>query len=371
MPIIDILNNLPGSEDEQIAGLKKRHQITDIKSLKGAVLFGTGYMGIKFARKFKELDVPLAYFADNNHAQWDRTIESLTVLPPSEIPGKDRPIIIASKYVMDIYSQLHKLGYTNIIPHFALSAIFQQHFPNELYKGAINSIIKSKKNIIRVHDSLYDAPSKTLFEQMIKFRITLSPEDLPMPELEQYYPGKFWELSDNETYMDVGAFDGDTLLQFIKHSGGKFKKYYALEPDHTNFIMLKNAIPQEYKDKVIALEVGAGARSKEVAFSGLGRDDSYVSDRGDIRIKIVSLDELCSNEDVTTIKIDVEGYEPEVLKGCEKIIKGKKPKLAVCVYHRPAHLWELPFQIASINPGYKFYLRHHEPELYGTVLYAV
>ena len=95
-----------------------------------------------------------------------------------------------------------------------------------------------------------------------------------------------------------------------------------------------------------------------------------ISENGEDNIEVISLDELCRNESVTTIKIDVEGYEPQVLKGAKNIIK-HRPKLAVSVYHTPCHLWDLPGQVIDINPDYELYLRHHEPDVHGTVLYAI
>lgn len=37
----------------------------------------------------------------------------------------------------------------------------------------------------------------------------------------------------------------------------------------------------------------------------------------------------------------------------------EKPKLAICVYHKPHDLWEIPKLILKLNPSYKFYLRQH------------
>ncbi|MBO5118814.1 hypothetical protein J6B78_02715, partial [Methanocorpusculum sp.] len=63
------------------------------------------------------------------------------------------------------------------------------------------------------------------------------------------------------------------------------------------------------------------------------------------------------------------------LKGARNHILAEKPKLAICVYHKPDDLWEIPEYILSLNPKYKLYLRQY---MFGngenpweTVLYAV
>ena len=71
------------------------------------------------------------------------------------------------------------------------------------------------------------------------------------------------------------------------------------------------------------------------------------------------------------IKLDVEGAELESLKGAEKTILRDKPKLAVCIYHKPEDLTQIPLYIKNLVPEYKLYIRHHSNRFTETVLYAV
>lgn len=68
--------------------------------------------------------------------------------------------------------------------------------------------------------------------------------------------------------------------------------------------------------------------------------------------------------------MDIEGAELEALEGCRNIIAHDKPKLAICLYHKAEHLWEIPFYIHQLVPEYKFYIRHHSKDFCETVLYA-
>jgi hypothetical protein len=69
--------------------------------------------------------------------------------------------------------------------------------------------------------------------------------------------------------------------------------------------------------------------------------------------------------------MDIEGAELEAIKGAKRIIEEQKPKLAICVYHKPEDIWELPELILSYNKEYKFYIRHYSYKDNETVLYAV
>ena len=62
---------------------------------------------------------------------------------------------------------------------------------------------------------------------------------------------------------------------------------------------------------------------------------------------------------VDYIKLDVEGAELETLQGAAKTIVRWKPKMAICVYHKPEDLWTLPKYIKSLRADYEFQFRHH------------
>lgn len=88
----------------------------------------------------------------------------------------------------------------------------------------------------------------------------------------------------------------------------------------------------------------------------------------------MSIDEIVYSEEspkVTFIKMDIEGAELESLKGAQKVIQRDKPKLAICIYHKPEDMVELPLYIKELVPEYKFYIRHHSNFINETVLYAI
>ena len=103
----------------------------------------------------------------------------------------------------------------------------------------------------------------------------------------------------------------------------------------------------------------------EDSISKLTEDDKSKIEK----IRIKKLDNYIE-EQPTFIKMDIEGYELEALKGAEKILKTLKPKLAICIYHKEMDFYEIPLYLKSIVPEYKFKIRQHYDALYDTVLYA-
>ena len=161
-------------------------------------------------------------------------------------------------------------------------------------------------------------------------------------------------------------------ISFIQQFGkGRdyYKKIYAWEPDGANREkLIKNC--KGHKN-IEVLPYGMWSEKAELYFADGKGAASCVSEEGTLSLPVESIDDLCADEKVTFIKMDIEGSEIEALRGAERVIKRDKPRLAICIYHKPEHLYEIPFLVREMVPDYKLYIRHHSPGLVETVLYAV
>ncbi len=112
------------------------------------------------------------------------------------------------------------------------------------------------------------------------------------------------------------------------------------------------------------------SQKEELRFSKNGNAGSRITAHGATKIYVDSIDHMHAKVRVTLIKMDIEGSEMAALKGAEKIIKRDRPKLAVCIYHNPEDIFEIPFLIKKLVPEYKLYIRHHSDTYAETVVYA-
>lgn len=103
-----------------------------------------------------------------------------------------------------------------------------------------------------------------------------------------------------------------------------------------------------------------------------GSSANQVIDEGDEILDGVSIDTDIV-EDVSMIKMDIEGSEVKALIGCQNHIRNTTPKLLLSVYHNHEDLWKIPRLVDDINPNYQFYLRCYGSELFPTeiILYAI
>jgi|TARA_B100001758_G_C18340696_1_gene574132 FkbM family methyltransferase len=117
-----------------------------------------------------------------------------------------------------------------------------------------------------------------------------------------------------KTVIDVGAWCG-TWAKAIEPFA---KKVIAFEPDQTHFECLQRNCTINCTPRMEAV----GAQLQEVSLT----EDNFtqakrVNEKGNIRM--ITLDHM-AYEDVDMIKIDVEGYEMEVLKGATKTLESVK-----------------------------------------------
>jgi len=96
-------------------------------------------------------------------------------------------------------------------------------------------------------------------------------------------------------------------------------------------------------------------------------------DIGGMTVPVTTIDAMLakqnSKEKVTLIKMDSEGSELEALEGAKETIQRDKPKLAICIYHKPEDLTEI--HLYRLISEYRLFVRHHSNSWGETVCYAV
>ncbi len=194
---------------------------------------------------------------------------------------------------------------------------------------------------------------------------------------KQYFDLEALTKQSKEIFADIGCFDGMSSLRFFKWSDSSRSKAICFEPDPDNVLKCEGNL----KDYIstCAVEIirkGAWSKNTTLKFASRGNGSSttseeFMKDDKTIEIEVTKLDDIFRNRDVTFIKMDIEGAEYEALKGCEETIRNKKPKLAICVYHKPEDIFVLPKLILDYCEEYKLYLRHYSIAAAETVLYAI
>lgn len=168
-----------------------------------------------------------------------------------------------------------------------------------------------------------------------------------------------------ETFIDIGAYDGYTSLEFIRRCPG-YMAVHAFEPDPHNFKICQAAIG--HLPRVQCNPFGLAESAGEIGFDVAGSSSRACID-GTMKIRVERLDRLLHGANPTFMKMDIEGAEGAALKGAMETIARHVPRLAISVYHVAGDFWRIPENVLSIHSGYKILLRHYTESIYETVMF--
>lgn len=187
------------------------------------------------------------------------------------------------------------------------------------------------------------------------------------------------KAEEGDVVIDAGGCWGDTALQFACEVGENGHVYtFEFVPTNLN-VMNKNLdLNPHLKSRITKVENPVGAKSGELMYFYENGPGSRVSktkvDDRYLECEIISIDRVVKDKKIKKvdfIKMDVEGSELDALIGAEKTIKKYRPKLAICIYHKPDDYLTIPSYLDKLNLGYRFYIDHHTIYLNETVLFAV
>lgn len=210
-----------------------------------------------------------------------------------------------------------------------------------------------------LYEQLEDRKSKQTLFYILRYRLFLQTKDLATalePAMQYYIPEIFPKI-ENAVLVDCGAFDGQTVKDFIEVYGD-YSKIYAYEPAVDNYYNCCSAL-QNLSD-VYVKNKGVSDKKGHLAFTSHMPDAANrINPNGDIIVDVTTLDEDI-DEKITFIKMDIEGAEQAAISGAKRHIANDAPQLAICLYHTIEDIWKIPKLIYQINPNYKFYMRYHD-----------
>ena len=365
------------------------------------VIWGTGELGLKLFKLFIDFDLAqnVKAFCCSEVAKEQKILE-LPVLSAKEAREKfpQAVFIIASIY----YKEILNSGLCNGLKIFVQGEASPLRSTEEILFCFHNCLSKNgfcgfnvnwfssyfyvkdlKNKISAISNLLDDEKSKEILNNRMQFMQTGNVEFLrkiPIDKLT-FFSNEYLDIGQNEVYVDCGAYNGDTVLSFNAFVKSKYKKVIAFEPSKEIYSDLVENVKKNKISNVITVKAGNGLQDQVLNFLNMKNEGSLVID-GDLisrlseedkskieKIRIEKLDNYIE-EQPTFIKMDIEGYELEALKGSEQILRTLKPKLAICIYHKEMDFYEIPMYLKSIVPEYKFKIRQHYDALYDTVLYA-
>lgn len=183
----------------------------------------------------------------------------------------------------------------------------------------------------------------------------------------QYFDELFLKPDIGGVFVDCGAFDLNNTIDYIRWCKNDFEAVYAFEADKGCFKGCYNKLfsqDDDVRNKVFLYNAAVGDKEEETIMP-------LYKGQGENVVKKRRIDDILKGKRVSYLKMDIEGAELEALQGAAQSIRRWKPMLAICIYHKPEDVFEIPQYILSLVKDYRFYVRHYSTCLCETVLYAI
>jgi len=344
------------------------------------VVFGAGNTSLLYQKCFEREGINPVYYIDNSEAKQETVFQGVSVISVEKLISvrknfsKPLLVLICSAQITacnQIKEQLQKYGL--------------------IYITVDAFVFKKNTDMIKtVYNYLADNFSKEVYIQLIQSRVNNSPVPEFIVSNEQYFSlPQFLKRSEKEVFVDLGAYVGDTVEEYISKKLRVFGKIYAFEPDTVNFTALQHRsarLKNEWafsNDKLALINGGVGSKSERMYLSSSsmsnveGSNSStrlgaiLASDKtSGAEVMVYALDDYFHEQKVSFIKADIESFELDMLQGAETVIKRDRPLLTICIYHNASDMFTIPLLIRELCNDYTLKVRHHTYDYAETVLYA-
>ncbi len=314
-------------------------------------VYGTGNGADRVFEEFHKLGITVSYVVASDGFIRNRTFHEFQVKSISQLESEIGDFVIALAFASplpEVIKNIKNLSkrHTVVMPSVPVyeSEIFNKDF-----------LAKHLDDIELAYSYLADEQSQKAFENIIRFQITGDLNYCFDCESEKCEAFKVLNLGENESFLDLGAYRGDTVEEFLQYAKS-YNKIVAVEPDTRTFKKLQGNY--ENLENCTTLNNAIWSQNCTLTFDGnKGRGVSAKS-QGEEK-KALFVDHITREYgNFSYINIDIEGAEGEMLKGAVKTLQSK-PKLCMAVYHKSEDIFALINGIKEINDNYKIYLRHH------------
>ena len=229
-----------------------------------------------------------------------------------------------------------------------------------------------RNRLERVYAALSDQCSRDSMRAYLEEKITKDYR-LIMPYVvtpQYFFKDAPWRLYQDEVLVDCGAYDGDSVRDFMA-AAGEWQKIIACEPDPGNYRRLLENVRRGGWKSVQAVQTGVSSGKAEIRFSGTNDMCARISGEGDCVIRVDSIDHILDGERASVIKMDIEGSEMEALEGAVNTIRQYRPLLMISAYHKKDDLPRIFEFMEQHTERYRYFFRLHRVILVDAVLYGI
>lgn len=335
-------------------------------------LYGAGEGGDIFKRALEDAreDIQIICFVDSFKRG---NKDGLRIIKPEElckIIDKIDTIFITAQFYKEIEKILEAFGFEK----YQYREVDIDFFKYQTITGGEEKKYRSKFE--KVKNLLAHSEDRELYSLLIESRRLKSRNANGFLKYVKPMERQYLDYINQDKIsiiIEGGVFDGKDTRKFLT----LFPKdvfVYGFDPLHLdrNYSTLLENVPRvkifplalwEHKCKLRYFENGS---CSTIIQEGNQKKNKFVD--------ATSIDEFVEEnrvKKVDFIKLDVESAEGEVLKGAQKTLRKHRPQVAVSIYHKKEHLFEIPLLLHDSVENYKYRLAHYCLRFQETILYAI
>lgn len=166
-------------------------------------------------------------------------------------------------------------------------------------------------------------------------------------------------LRDKDLFIDIGANVGVYTILASSEVGANT---IAIEPIPSTFKnLIENININQIQEKVKSLNIGLGSKKDIIRFTQSLDTVNHVATENEIDtidVEVEKLDTITKNKKPLLIKMDVEGFETDVLNGSEEVLKSKDLKAIIIELNGSGERYgydENQIHIKLLDHGFKPY----------------
>lgn len=324
---------------------------------KPVVLYGTGDGADKILNICEAKGIRVSgVFASDGFVR-KRTFRGFEVMSFSDTTEKFSDPVILMSFASSLTPVLDNVK--NIASRYELFCPDVPVFGGGLFDR--NFVEENFEHFSAVYGLLSDEKSKQNYINLILGKMTGRIDFIISSEIDvkEAY-GSIIRPVPNGHYVDIGAYNGDTIREYLSFSGG-FGKITAFEPDKKNFSKLLNFAVENNIPTDNFYNIAAWNKREDLTFySRSGRNSAGTTSRNGAKSVTVFADTADGyiNSKVDYINIDAEGSDKEVIEGLCKTIQNYRPCVSCALYHRNEDFFEIPLMLQKMYGECEMYIRH-------------
>ena len=326
------------------------------------LIWGAGTIARVVCRYLREKDIsPAGVFVDNLYYEEGKIFEGFPVLSLSDIVEAYPQCDIVMGHAD--YCRATEIGQLpNVKKVFYLTSMAYHHY-DPLSLGVVRQHHEAYQFL---YEHLCDDLSRHCFSAFLSARICDDASYVwpyAPPRRLSYFQTDILPLSENETYLDIGSYTGDTIRDFIRAVDGKYRKIIGFEANTDNYRQLERHVKSNGFPDISLLPLGTWDTSGVLFMDNEEEENSLhpTSVENGEPTNVIALDEYFAQHDpgqhITIAKINFLTGVLETLNGGRGLLTRDRPSLVITVGFDDYALLTVPQWILSNLPSYHAYLR--------------